>query len=388
MKNSERTILVMVLLCVLFVPVISAEKARGTAEEKRIKALELLDKYAETQDKLKSFIARSYSRLNYNNNLPSERYKNLSINVCGKTKGVAANELRSDGKRISFRHNWYDGMESWDKDELEQFTAEYFNKRKYNKHLSKYQSYNYDGRNYITNVPGEEGSSFIYPSSGNSFTGKVYIIKNPDKSQLIDIKSRANPGHALMGYFYGDDQRVDSVIRKAKKIYVRDKMEEVGVTECYVIDAVTRSGKYILWIDPEHGYNITKAKIVRKAGNLVYNTIFPRGYRIYTSLENVRFEKIDGVWVPMEADIFERQNAPKGFLESKKHHKRTEVILNPDHDALGSFVPDDVRNGSLVHIVGNDRIKYIWRDGEVVDANGKVIMSFRKELNRAKKESG
>ena len=46
---------------------------------------------------------------------------------------------------------------------------------------------------------------------------------------------------------------------------------------------------------------------------------------------------------------------------------------------LGSFLPDDVRSGAEVRIVGINNIRYTWQDGKVVDADGKVIMDCLKK---------
>jgi hypothetical protein len=64
------------------------------------------------------------------------------------------------------------------------------------------------------------------------------------------------------------------------------------------------------------------------------------------------------------------------FTESS-HVKRTEVVLNPDHDALGSFVPSDIRSGATVEIrdLGSD---YTWQKGNVVDENGRVVFSIHR----------
>lgn len=57
----------------------------------------------------------------------------------------------------------------------------------------------------------------------------------------------------------------------------------------------------------------------------------------------------------------------------KWHHKRTRMTLNPDHDALGSFVADDISDGTKVKVLGYPRI-YEWQNGRPiveVDSNAK-----------------
>ncbi len=53
----------------------------------------------------------------------------------------------------------------------------------------------------------------------------------------------------------------------------------------------------------------------------------------------------------------------------------TNIVLNPDHNALKSFIPDDIRNGASVFITALPAsIEYIWQDGKVIDKDGKVIL--------------
>jgi hypothetical protein len=157
-------------------------------------------------------------------------------------------------------------------------------------------------------------------------------------------------GEEVRGYFYGDTlhdgNRVDSVLRKAKSISVRDGMELVGASKCYVIDAISNRGKYTLWIDPEHGYNIAKAEVFRWTRECIA-AIGERARgmtrSMSCSIRNVRFKKIEDVWVPVEADTERRSENTKGrVVLLKVHLKRTEVILDPDHKALRSFYPDDI----------------------------------------------
>lgn len=89
-------------------------------------------------------------------------------------------------------------------------------------------------------------------------------------------------------------------------------------------------------------------------------------------MENVRFERIDGFWVPMEVDM--RMNdyyGPGSFSRWNRHYKLTDVVLNPDHDALGSFDnplenprnDPELKNGASVR---KDGSRYVWQDGKLV----------------------
>ena len=90
---------------------------------------------------------------------------------------------------------------------------------------------------------------------------------------------------------------------------------------------------------------------------------------------------MDSVWLPVEADYrrelkYVNGDYEKAFVKIKK----TEFVLNPDHDALGSFEPDFIRNGAKVRISGIRDVTYAWQNGKIVDKAGHVIMDIRTEI--------
>lgn len=324
-------------------------------------ALELLDRYAETQDKLQSsFIIESRSKSIVNAFMMGGGHKanNKEIN--------RFHELRFDSDRISMRrHLWYDDVSMTGL-------------------ISK------DRSSYISNLwDGKYWSSYARdPTTPKNDLGTVTFEKKGDdtfKKNMIPIGYTSS---VLLGIFFGDYERVDSVLRQSENISVRDKIEKIGTSDCYVIEAVVKNrGRYTLWIDPQHGYNIAQAT-VKKAENAILYGKAPRKIKVKVlhSFKNVRFKKIDDIWLPEEADtVLDRRWVNGDFADIKAHHKLIEITLNPDHEALGSFLPTDVRNGAKVYLRElAPSITYTWQDGEVVDANGRKVMSFRKKMKKAK----
>jgi len=97
MRKIKRTVVIAMLLCAGLVPVCSAGTVRNRGKSKYPTALELLDKYVETQNKLKSFILKAQT---------SRRGKS-STRAMGKfsTDYSYEYELRSDGSRVRVRRN-------------------------------------------------------------------------------------------------------------------------------------------------------------------------------------------------------------------------------------------------------------------------------------------
>ena len=304
--------------------------------EKRPSVAKLTDKFQETQDKLRSFIIKEIVTLDADNSVKR-----------GHGKNTKSYEFRSDGSRHSSRCTmWGEGVGIG-------FTP---------KDNPRYRSFLFDGESHIR-----------YTKSGKYPLGRAMINKINFDAKKEKVYSGSRTGTSMMGYFFGDKKRIDSILRHPDTISsVRNELEQVGGSLCYVIDAAALSGKYTLWIDPHHGYNLAKAKVLRKKGDMFADNPL-KGGRIISSMNNVRFEKIDGIWVPMEADAnYDRIFSRGTFSKASRHRKRTKVIINPDHDALESFVPSDILDGARVTVVGIRDITYTWQDGKWIPDKGNV----------------
>ena len=307
-------------------------------------AFELLDKYAATQDKLQSFIVKGKSSSDIHCSYSSPQYKPYS----GRKRKFVSYEFRYDGNRFYWCRQMWGNL---------RFAHEFIPKDK-----PHYKSVLWDGAVYY------------------NYAKAPYIRSGPGS---LDIDSSRDPANIkktipyipyicapMFGFF--DKERIDSVLLQAETISVRDKLEPVRRSKCYVIDAVARSGKYRIWIDANHGYNIAKAEISRAENDMFGDGRMAKGHTALTSLRNVRFEKISNIWIPMEADVQQANNLPNGdFSRVKTHFKRIEFILNPDHDTLGTFLPRDVEDGAKIMRLNNARVKgHTWQDGNAVDENG------------------
>jgi hypothetical protein len=338
MSKFSGTILAAMLFCAIFAPVCSAKTARGTAKDKHPSPFELLDKYADSQDKLKSYILKAAFWTDYELRRDGRD---------GKGKIHAEIELRFDGsrRRFCYRHRmWMD--EPWQGHNTPRNKPEY-------------RSFMRDGDIWIDYVTASENE----PGSVSFRIGKSAVEK-----MFKQNLSRGLGVPALRGFFLGDDERI-------------------GGSPCRVIDAETNRGDYTIWIDPRLGYNIAKAHVRIEAGDLFYGDYrLRKGERISGSLENVRFRLVNDRWIPVEADVFEiRETLPVGEgLQSKVHYKLKDVILNPDHDSLGSFVPDDITDGSRVYLNGGE---YKWENGKVVDAQGRKVDYKSAEPGKSSSES-
>lgn len=238
-----------------------------------------------------------------------------------------------------------------------------------------------DGPMYRSVLFAYQGNYISYGSANPiSDPGHVNInqitVADPDVI-VTQAFSRAFTGHDAFGYLYGHDERVDEMLRDAVTIRVRDRKQSAGGADCYVIEASTPEGNYTLWIDPEHGYNLARAKLLIDEGDSVYERTAGEGDRYSVLLDNVKFQQVQGTWVPVEAEIlYQTRESGRYTTHEKILFKAVQYNLNPDHDALGSFKPDDIQNGAQVKIIQGDKVMqsiYFWQDGQIIDDEGKVI---------------
>jgi hypothetical protein len=323
-------------------------------------ASELLKRFGETQDKLTgSFISKVETTTNWTGFEPlrPEIKPGVEYELCQKT------ELRSDGGRC------YVLIKKWGNSPGRPPRSE--DEANYNFRLWD-GDYRYQYMYAPQHAPGSKREH-------------GYLFLRDKKQVTVDPLRSVNhsDGGPVRGFFYGGwgDDRIDSELRQASRISVLPAMEDVGDAQCYVINARANRCDYTIWIDPEHDYNIARA-VVKRPWYSAQPPEFYRGRNVKgaikgrseTVVENVRFRKIDGIWVPVECDYYVNKESPGRYTSSHRHYKVTDYQLNPDHEALGSFKNDFVREGALVYLHGVEKVTYKWQEGKVVDAKSKVIL--------------
>ncbi len=197
-------------------------------------------------------------------------------------------------------------------------------------------------------------------------------------------------GSPLDGCFPGDDRSVAEIFARADTLEVQEAPESIGGAACYRLTATNENGVYVVWIDPGHGYNIARAEVhlnARFTGVKRPPGLSPEAEKIARKyrppettgmtfvLENVRFEKVGDVWVPVEADFntrFEREGGE--VSETRRHHRRVSVDLSPDFAKAGAFVPG-IPNGTKIEMPEFPGITFEWQDGRIGPAVDEEIVS-------------
>ena len=324
--NMSGMFYVLGLICLMASNVVSA----GT-----LNAIELIDKYAANQDKMKSLIAKT---------------EVIWIPSAEGTSDQEPQQLRSIAE---FRYE----------DTGKDFKA-YYCKTRFkleingtwveeesglHKYLWRDKLYHQYWRGPRLEV------SKLYVSSDARFAGEEEIPYEGSGS--------------FRGVLCGDIERIDSILRKSNSLSVRSDLDLVGSVECYVIDAVSRHGTYTIWLDPEHGYGIAKAIVRKGPEDLRWGR--PRRDSVDNSIEvlqNVRFECVNGIWFPMEFEWLSTEESKDRTLSGCTQYKVTYLDANPDHNDLGSFRLDklDIQDGTRVKIPEAPGIRYVWQNGKIV----------------------
>lgn len=313
----------------------------GVCLSQEITGLDLIEKYQETQENLESFIIKSYTE---------QENRFSSINNGRATKSHVSQELRSDGERISMRSNIWGqiGPQDLPKDK------------------PMYKSKLWDGNNAYEYI---KASSAINDKKKYHGTLNFNYYEKDNTDNLKSRFSNESSGSFSSGLFYADKKRVVDILREAKSLQLLDSKEGVNDSDCYVLIGKTKYGEYKLWIDPEHDYHLSKAIITRRPGDYesITNYTLEKGAEVVIELSDVKFKKVEGQWIPSESLQKIHRKYPDGKWSDVSYtHKANEILLNPNHEALNSFVPDDIEEGARVLIKGVRSINYTWQDGELV----------------------
>ena len=335
MQSSNKTIVITILICAGITSLCSAATATSNTKSKQPTAFELLDKYAENQDKLNSFIAKTES--------VSKRYsKDTSDKQAKMRRTMTEFRYEKSGSNLKayywFRHDENQGDDgTW-------LPADRCN------------TVLWDGK-----------LCFDYYKAPHLDASHIYAMSDKDYIKQAIAIGYAGAG-PILGILYGNIDRFDSILRQSDSVSVRSELERIGSVDCYVIDARSKHGTYTVWLDPEHGYGIARAIVHQGPEDLLHGRPISSysnadSYEAKSfSLENVKFENIEGVWIPIEADYHAIIREKEGTRTGQDHYKITQIDVNPNHAELQSFVLN-VQNGTEVRIVGAPGIEHKWQEG-------------------------
>lgn len=214
------------------------------------------------------------------------------------------------------------------------------------------------------------GNGYSYMRESGYDDGHLTIVNPGDGDYKIgdmDFTKGATNGR-ISGIHWGDDEKIDQMISKSKDIHVRNEMETLHGNKCYVIEAsIKGKGNYKIWIDPEHDYHIGRIEVKRSAGDSIWTNKLHEGDYSNEVSEVLEYEKIGEKWYPKKCKLtVEKQYY--GIPTTEERATTYEMVtFNPDHDKLGSFLPDDIPNGTETRLRAfPPNMVLNWQDGELI----------------------
>jgi hypothetical protein len=184
-------------------------------------------------------------------------------------------------------------------------------------------------------------------------------------------------------------------LRKAQDLALEPQPEPVGGVPCPVLKAsftVTNDARgqkhaaehvYRLHVDPAHDYQIARMEVTVTSRDLTGGRKISGPYLLEKrTVNSIRFQQIGEAWVPMEwqrSYSAHRLDQPELYQWETNKVRRTRVLLNPDHDAAGSFKPTLIQDGWTIRLRGFDQSldhagPLAWKRGQVVDKAGQRVV--------------
>ena len=306
----------------------------------KLSVQELLNKFAENQDKIKSLIARTES---------------VWIPSTESTRGQQKKQNRSKDI-VEFRYE----------DTGKDFKA-YFCRTPMK--LDSDDTWVEEDATKSKQILLRDKCYYDYFQTTQLKYCKLYVTADPKIAGKELSQIPYDGVGPFRGVLCGDKERIDSILKQSDSLSVRPDLDQIGSVKCYVVDAVSKHGTYTVWFDPEHGYGIAKAIVHKRPEDLRWGR--PRSSRANSTevMQNVRFECVKGIWFPMEYERLPTHEYEDRTLSGRAIYKVTYLDVNPDHNELGSFSLDGlgIRNGTRIKIVKEPGktlgIERAWREG-------------------------
>lgn len=160
---------------------------------------------------------------------------------------------------------------------------------------------------------------------------------------------------------------IAEVMQHGPSLKLRDEMESINGHQTYVLEAQTEQDTYVLWLDPEYGFNPRKVEMRRVLEGEPESSESER----HLLIDGVNIEKVDGKYIIMSADIRYNREDPDGGEKQRSYEysiKRANVNYNPDFDSVIEDFWKGVPDGTPVFYQDERRfqgVKYEWVNGQV-----------------------
>lgn len=144
--------------------------------------------------------------------------------------------------------------------------------------------------------------------------------------------------------------------------------ETIDGHDCEVVESSTKYGRLTAWLARDQGGNAIQYSLIRSPDNLTNGNKILReeGLKeMATMISNVKFKKIDGIFVPVEGTFIHKAIFADGSVRTEQANViRTNVSLNPDYNALNAFLPK-LPDGTILRSVDASGILFEYVHGDI-----------------------
>jgi hypothetical protein len=208
-------------------------------------------------------------------------------------------------------------------------------------------------------VFGKEWYLHAYPAFGGSHAR----VRPVDEAERRTYRNLEQAGFFLDGRRArlakdGDrDRTVAEVLAEAPDLRLRPEPEVIDGAECRVVEGTTPYGRFTLWIDPARGHHAIKCVDEIRPGDLLRGEPFKS--HATTTVDEVKLEQVDGVWVVVSGRRVERTLDKSGaeVYGNTATCTRSEVKLKPDFAEIGAFEVNFTA-GQIVRKGGQERFRW------------------------------
>jgi hypothetical protein len=156
--------------------------------------------------------------------------------------------------------------------------------------------------------------------------------------------------------------------------------ETLSGSLCYIVQAKTKYGTFTVWIAPEKGYNALKYIVRKSDQDILRDDVHIEDQGITEWMEvvdSIDVRKIDGVFVPISGKLASKTRGGDDWESTDQVEvKRSEIVLNPDFEALEAFEISFPEGTEVSHqdIPG---LRFRWTNGKFVpDMNEYLIKNL------------